>query len=416
MIFKRLKDSLSLQIILAITLGLIAGPVLGPTAAPLGELGKLYIQLIKTVAAPLVFFAIVEALVRNEIRGRSAGRLVFITSINATIAACIGLILSNVFQPGKKLHIEELEAARNVPTFITEKFSFVEALSGYVPHHILQPFVENNILLIVVFAVVLGCLLRYLRNPAHAMSSEIVRGASQLEDLCSAAFKIFELILEWVVKLTPYAVFGVVARTIGEFGWSPLHGLAWYVGVGLLGLSLQPLVTYQIWLHFFNRFSLRDFWSAAKAPIVYGIGANSSLATLPLTLKALDRLKISKASSRLGACVGTNLNNDGILLYEAMAVIFVAQFHGIDLSLTDQAFAMITCVIAAIGIAGVPDAGIVSLSLVLTTVGLPLEVLPLLLTADWILARGRTVVNVLSDMTVSVTLDEFERRGRDKGV
>jgi DAACS family dicarboxylate/amino acid:cation (Na+ or H+) symporter len=128
-------------------------------------------------------------------------------------------------------------------------------------------------------------------------------------------------------------------------------------------------------------------------------------------LKALDNLKVNKASSRLGACVGTNLNNDGILLYEAMAVLFVAQFHGLDLSMAAQISAAFVCVVAAIGIAGVPEAGIVSLSLVLTTVGLPLEILPLLITVDWILARARTVVNVLADMTVSIMLDKDTNKG-----
>jgi DAACS family dicarboxylate/amino acid:cation (Na+ or H+) symporter len=135
---------------------------------------------------------------------------------------------------------------------------------------------------------------------------------------------------------------------------------------------------------------------------VYALGTNSSLATLPLTLEALDRLNVPKAASRLGACVGTNLNNDGIILYEAMAVLFVAQAYGIDLSLGEQLAAALMSLAAAIGVAGVPEAGVISLSLVLTAVGLPLEIVPLLLTVDWIIARMRSATNVLSDMTVSI--------------
>ena len=106
--------------------------------------------------------------------------------------------------------------------------------------------------------------------------------------------------------------------------------------------------------------------------------------------------------------MGTNLNNDGIILYEAMAVLFVAQAHGIHLTLAQQVMAALTCLVAAVGIAGVPEAGFISLSLVLATVGLPLELLPLLLTVDWIIARARSVVNVLSDMLVSIILDRWE--------
>lgn len=150
------------------------------------------------------------------------------------------------------------------------------------------------------------------------------------------------------------------------------------------------------------------FWREAKVPIVNSIGTNSSLATLPLTLKALDRLKVSKSASALGACVGTNLNNDGIILYEAMAAIFIAQAIGIELSLSQQLLTVLSCMVAAMGVVGVPEAGFISLSLVLATVGLPMELLPLLLTVDWILARARSVVNVISDMTVSLVLHRFE--------
>ncbi|MFO0416533.1 MAG: dicarboxylate/amino acid:cation symporter, partial [Pseudomonadota bacterium] len=151
------------------------------------------------------------------------------------------------------------------------------------------------------------------------------------------------------------------------------------------------------------------FWTAALRPAAYAFGTNSSLATIPVTLHALDELKIPKSASRLATCIGTNFNNDGILLYEAVAVLFVAQAFGIELSLGEQLFAASLALMAAIGVAGVPEAGVVSLSLVLSAVGLPLEILPLLLTVDWIVARMRSVVNVMSDMTVSIAVDSLER-------
>ena len=113
------------------------------------------------------------------------------------------------------------------------------------------------------------------------------------------------------------------------------------------------------------------------------------------------------ASGRMAACVGTNFNNDGILLYEAMAVLFVAQVHGIHLSLGGQVSAALACVVAGVGIAGVPEAGLISLSLVLATVGLPVEILPLLLTVDWILSRARAATNVVSDILVALLLDKL---------
>jgi DAACS family dicarboxylate/amino acid:cation (Na+ or H+) symporter len=139
------------------------------------------------------------------------------------------------------------------------------------------------------------------------------------------------------------------------------------------------------------------------------MGANSSLATLPLTLRALDRLRVPREASTLGACVGTNFNNDGIILYEGMAVLFVAQASGIELSWAQQALIAATCLVAAMGVAGVPEAGFVSLALVLNTVHLPLEILPLLLTVDWIIARARSMTNVLSDMVLSILVSSGVR-------
>jgi DAACS family dicarboxylate/amino acid:cation (Na+ or H+) symporter len=154
------------------------------------------------------------------------------------------------------------------------------------------------------------------------------------------------------------------------------------------------------------RDSLKRFWQGAREPVVYALGASSSLATLPVTLNAINRLGISPASGRLAACVGTNFNNDGILLYEAMAVLFVAQVHGIQLSLESQVVAALACIVAGVGIAGIPEAGLISLSLVLATVGLPVEILPLLLTVDWILSRARAATNVISDILVALLLDK----------
>jgi Na+/H+-dicarboxylate symporter len=198
-----------------------------------------------------------------------------------------------------------------------------------------------------------------------------------------------------------------VAKTVGEQGFAPLRGLAAYVGVALLGLLLQILVVYQGWLRWAG-VRLRDFWKGARDPVFYALGASSSLATLPVTLGALEKMRVRPEAARMAACVGTNLNQDGILLYEAMAVLFVAQVHGIALTLDQQLLAALSCLVAGMGIAGVPDAGLISLSLVLATVGLPVEILPLLLTVDWILSRARAVTNVLSDMTVALVIAKRE--------
>jgi DAACS family dicarboxylate/amino acid:cation (Na+ or H+) symporter len=217
--------------------------------------------------------------------------------------------------------------------------------------------------------------------------------------------RMFEVILGWITRLIPLAVFGVVCKAVGENGYAPLRGLGVYVAVGLLGLGLHVLIVYHAWLYFVLRIPLRRFWKEAREPVVYALGANSSLATLPVTLRALDRLGVSRGASALGACVGTNLNNDGIILYEGMALLFVAQASGIHLSIVEQLLAAAVCMFAAMGVAGVPEAGFISLALVLNTLHLPVEILPLLLSVDWIIARARSVTNVLSDMLLSLIVD-----------
>jgi DAACS family dicarboxylate/amino acid:cation (Na+ or H+) symporter len=252
----------------------------------------------------------------------------------------------------------------------------------------------------VLLALLFGFAVRALRRRERAR-------AVVVEELVTSLHGVTEVVLGWVVRLVPVAVFGVVAKTVGEYGLAPLKGLGAYLGAGLVGMAVQIVVVYQALLFLVARFPLRRFWAAAREPVVYAMGAGSSLATLPLTLAALDRMGVSRASSALGACVGTNFNNDGIILYEGMAVLFVAQAHGIDLPLGQQLVAAGSCLVAAMGVAGVPEAGLVSLALVLNTVGLPLELLPLLLTVDWIVGRARSVTNALSDMVLSIMIDRF---------
>lgn len=381
--------------------GLVLGPLLGTSAAPLGELGRLVVQLIKGVATPLLFFAIVSAIVHAEIEAKGAVRMLGAASFNAVCALGIGLAISNWLEPGR--HLEALTAAPRdkLGSFADKKVDLLETVAGYVPSNVVTPFAENLILSVILLAILLGFALRKVKKEQIALGKTGYQGVESAVDVILRAF---EVVLGYIVKLIPLAVFGVVCKATGAHGYAPFYGLGVYVAVGVGGLMLHVLLVYHTWLFILGQ-SLVKFWRAAREPVFYAMGANSSLATLPITLKALDRLGVSRGASALGACVGTNLNNDGIILYEGMALLFVAQASGIDLSLSQQVVAAAVCLVAAMGVAGVPEAGFVSLAVVLNTVGLPLEVLPLLLTVDWVIARARSVTNVLSDMLLSVIVD-----------
>jgi Na+/H+-dicarboxylate symporter len=392
---------LHLQIIVAMGAGLVVGPLLGKDAGGLGEIGTVVISLIKAAATPLLFFSIINAILTTEVRGRSALRLLFWAFLNASIALSLGLLISNVLEPGHSLlgfTSRDPELASN---YANRKIDLLETLKSTVPTSFVTPFVDNLVLSIVIIALLFGFGLRRVRKEQQASNST---GFRAVEDGVGTLLRVTEIILGWVIRLIPFAVFGVVARSVGEHGYEPLKGLAFYTLVGVGGLLLHVTFTYQLWLLLFTRIPLRTFWREAREPVTTALGANSSLATLPVTLRALDRLGVPRSASTLGACVGTNFNNDGIILYEGMAVLFVAQASGLDLSLSQQIHVALMCMIAAMGVAGVPEAGFISLALVLNTVGLPLEILPLLLTVDWIIARGRSGVNVLSDMVLSILI------------
>lgn len=393
---------LHIQILFGILLGLIVGFIFGPQAAPLGELGKIVIQLIKILAAPLLFFAIIAAFLHTEVKGKAGLRMVSISLTNSVIAIIIGLTISNVFQPGRhfQLNLSQSDAASSMKF---DKFKISDLSAALAPKSFLAPFVENATLTIIIIAVLLGLALKSTRKKYSAAQFQSV------QSLIEIFFSTFEIVLSWIVKLIPLAVFAVIAKSFGENGFNVIKGLAVYLIVGLGGLLIHVIFVYHSWLYFVSKMSLRRFWSGIKEPVIYVMGSSSSLATLPITLKALDKMKVTEQSSRLAACIGTNLNNDGIILYEAMAVLFVAQAYGIELSLAQQVLAAGACLVAGIGISGIPDAGLISLAIVLTTVGLPSEALPILLTVDWIMGRARAVTNVISDCLVAVLLDRFDK-------
>lgn len=404
---QRLKQSLVGQIMVAIVLGTIVGLIFKDQTASLGALGSLLVQAIKTVAAPLVFFAIVDAIISSDIKWKSVRHLLVIIGINSLVAGLIGMVLANTIKPGSYLQMESLTSSpESLAKFQQlEKINLLKSLGQVLPSNIVSPFLENTIISIVVLAVFFGAGLRVAKKKNIDQQHVFVT----IENFFTGTFQVLNQILHWIILLAPFAIFGIMAKTVGQHGFSPFKGLAMYVIVAVLGLTLQVVIVYHGWL-LLLKMNIRNFWSIVKVPVLNAWGCNSSLAALPLTLDALEKLKVSKASSRLGACVATNLNNDGILLYEAMAVLFVAQAHGLHLGVGQQIEILLLCVIAAIGITGVPEAGIISLSIVLVTVGMPLEILPLLLTVDWVIARGRSVVNVLSDIIVSLAVDRWPKK------
>ncbi len=393
------------NIVLGLLAGLCVGPWAGDFSPLLGEVSRWVIQLIKALAVPLLFLAIVNAIHQTRMGWKSGARMLFIALLNAAIALVIGMGLSAWLRPGDALreiwsHPGAVSAGAPSAPVPQLKLDWTRNVGAWIPQSVLQPFVENAVIPVVILAILLGFALRH-ESHEEAHHETLRRWGASLE----TAQKVAERMLLGVTRVIPVAVFAAVASSVAKYGYGPLTGLFAYLGVALLGLALHIGLTYQGWVVLGSRIGLRRFWAEARTPVLQSIGTNSSLATLPFTLRALDRMGISRRSSALGACVGTNLNNDGILLYEGLAFLVVAQAMGVHLSFAQQLSAALLCVLTAMGIAGVPDAGFISLSLILTTVGIPTENLPILLSVDWILGRARSVTNVLSDLVLSIGIE-----------
>lgn len=380
----------------------------------LGQLGMVVIRLLKALAVPLILFAILDAFCRTTIRLKHGGKLILICLVNVSVAMTIGLTLMNLLRPGEqwqgkmeKLMMElHLQSSEVKPPTESLTLNPLKNLAGYVPESLLDPFLKGNVISVVLIAILGGAALRHVKERQAARGQTSIQ---VVERLVEAIYQILTQMLGWVVQMVPFAVFGVVAHVVGKAGLQVLGALWIFLAVILLGLGIHSLLYYPLVAWLVGKKSPRLYLGKGADAIIMGLSTNSSLATVPVTLQCLKKMGVSDRSARLSACVGTNLNNDGITLYEAMAALFLAQAIGHHLSGSQQVTVVLASIMAGIGMAGVPEAGLIVLPLVLSAVGLPeavvMTAIPLILTVDWIIARGRSFVNVMSDMLVAILLD-----------
>jgi Na+/H+-dicarboxylate symporter len=400
-----LRFSPTSRVAIAMVLGGLTGVILGPLVGGVGEAGKAVIGLIKILAAPLILFAVLDAFLRTTIKARSGLLMVGIATVNGALAVAIGLTLTNTLQPGRFLAIPASTGQMQAGFQGVRAVRFLDDLLGLLPSNLVDPFRNSAIVPIVLLALIAGAALRRYKD------EQIAAGGCEyrvIESFVSGGLRVLETMLGWVVALLPLAVFAVMAQAVGTQGVAVFRGLAVYVGVVILGLALHVGLVYQGWALYVVKMPLRAFWRGVAAPVGCAAGTSSSLASLPVTLRSLKAMGVSDASARISSCVATNLNNDGILLYEAMAALMVAQAFGIPLGFGEQLMVAATCVLASVGVAGVPEAGLISLAVVLTSAKLPLELLPLLLSVDWILGRCRAMTNVVGDILGALVLDRFD--------
>jgi Na+/H+-dicarboxylate symporter len=389
---------LYLRILGGVVLGVLVGLILQERAHPLEVPSRLVLRLLGALASPLILLAVVQALMHAQLPKGSALRLVFLLALNTLVAIAIGLAVANIVRPGKWTKVElppaqEKQAAAKNPLDL-----FLEN----IPRSVLGPLAdEGKVISVIILAVAFGIALRRLKD--HKIAT--------VADLVDVGFRSLIIILHWIIEVIPLAVFGIVAGIIGREGFGAFVNLGGFVVAVLVALALQT--TYYLTRIYFGCWAnplhvLRGMRDA----LVMAFSTASSTATMPVTYACLrQKVGLREQSASLGSLVGANFNNDGTALYEAMAALFVAQMVGLDLSWQQQIMLVLTSVVASVGAAGIPEAGLVTMTLVFHAVGLKEHTgfIAVLLTVDWFLDRCRTTVNVLGDVNVSCMLDGRER-------
>ena len=381
-------------------------PATKPSVAPAGRpmaavvaggmdlFAKYVIQFLAALAPPLILLAIVRALLTARVEGRQGAYMVFLLFLNTFVAICIGLLVANVVRPGHFAH-----GSGTAPPKGVGDVDIVKQLLDNIPVSLLEPLVSGKVIGVVIVALAFGMAARKLKDRRR----EIV------EDLIEAGFDTIIVVLHWVIWLVPLAVLCKVGSILGTKGYRPFVALGVFIIAVLLALSLQAAwylgrIKWRTWVH--PTYLLRQ----TRDALVMAFSTGSSTATMPVTYERLRTgVGLRERSASLGALVGSNFNNDGTALYEAMAALFVAQMLGIELSLGQQVLVVLTSVIASVGAAGIPEAGLVTMTLVFTAVDLPTTYIPFLLPVDWFLDRCRTAINVMGDMNVSCLLDGKEK-------
>ncbi len=428
-----LWNPLGWPLYLRVLLGVVAGTAiglafgsreiaLGWNNSHLGMVAGLYIQLLTALATPLIFLAIVEAFVRTHISGRQGLKMFFICALNICVAFVIGLVILNTWQPGRAWQGIFAEQARALDSQTETKkdvkvpevaeqaskvsLSPLDIVRSYVPKSIAQAFSDNMILTVAALAILVGAAMRSLKSSADA---EIQSAMATLDAFIVASYQVILKILMWLIELAPLAICLAVAGVIGAAGLSMFKLVGVFFLTVSAALGIHALLYYPLTAWLIGGIRPLHFFRAGASAILTGFSLNSSLATAPLTLEVLRRLGVSDSSARLSACVGTNFNNDGITLYEAMTALFVAQAAGMDLSLWHQITILLAALAGSMGIAGIPNSGLIILTLVLKAARLPDQTvqlaLPIVYSIDFIVARLRSAVNVMGDLQVAILLD-----------
>jgi Na+/H+-dicarboxylate symporter len=388
------KPALHWQILIALGLGALFGLLFPTHVIYIAWMGDVFLRLLKMIIIPLVFSSIVTG-VAGIGSPSSLGRLglktiiyYFSTSLFAILA---GLGLVNLIKPGAGA---DLRFAAEIDSMPAATQSLGDLLIGMIPENLFDVLSRGDMLPIIFFAIAFG----FFTNLTADHHQRTIR------NFFEATFEVMMRITMAIIKLTPLGIFAIIAVVISRYAGDAVAMADVFARMGLYmltvmtGLLFHSMITMSVMLRFIGNVNPLKHLRNMSVPLLTAFSTSSSSATLPLTMEAIEENNgVSNKISSFTLPLGATINMDGTALYECVAVMFIAQAYGIDLSFTQQMVVVITALLAAIGAAGIPMAGLVMMAVVLKAVGLPLEGIGLVLAVDRILDMFRTAVNVYGD-------------------
>ena len=410
------QGRLWLQVLIGMGLGLLVGVVLGPSVGlvepSLGVTvgnwlafpGRLFLATIQMIVIPLVFASVIRGLAASEnleqLKKLGMRVTLFFTATTA-LAAAIGLWIGSVLKPGLSMPSMQTEvdiaalsdAASSRPSIV----QLPDTLLGLLPGNPLDAMVQGEMLQIVIFSVIFGIA---LVSMAPTQSKPMLELLGSLQEICMT-------IVRWAMRLAPIAVFGLMAQLTTKIGLSALLGMAYYVFTVVLGLLIM-LCVYMLLLYFVVGKKPLEFLRGSRDVLLLAFSTSSSATVMPLSIKTAEKeFNVRPSISQFVIPLGATINMNGTALYQAVATIFLAQVYGIELGMGSMALIVAMAVGASIGSPATPGVGIVILSMVLGTVGIPPSGIALIMGVDRILDMSRTAINVTGDLVTCALMEKW---------
>lgn len=369
--------------------------------------GQLFIRLMQMLVVPLVFFSIADGcrnLGDTETLGKVGVRIVIYYLFTTAFAILIALSLASLIGPGKGMNM-----SIGSQSFDVEKtdISLSNTILEFIPTNPIEALSKGKMIQIIIFSVLVGLLIASMEDRLITLGNIV----TEMNDLMMG-------MTMWVMKLAPIGVFFLIARTFSNLGYDAILSMLSYMLSVLGGLAVQLVIVYMLLVAVFVRVNPFSFLKKFAPVMTFGFSTASSSATVPINIKTLEDMGIDRKISSFTIPLGATVNMDGTAIMQGVAVVFIANAYGIALSPTDFMTVILTATIASVGTAGIPSVGLVTLSMVLESVGLPVEGIAIIMGIDRILDMARTTVNLAGDaagtMIVANSVGAFDKEKFDR--